>query len=240
MIFVHTLGYNRHEFVRAGIEYFQAHSDPTEYDRHVLFDPGYPLPSREENSDELRRLAAEKGIEYVRIENLGCHKNWDWVAKNYCWGDDDVIVGVCPDARGGRAGWIRAGVEVMKADPRCFCVQLNRHGDYAPYGPEVTEVGGHAVIGFPGLVAWSVGIFRMKDIKLVGGFDAYSSYYGWGEHWLVDRLVPMGKRWYFLRDFFDEGGAHGPDPEYLRWKELSAARRTQIPFDVWLAAGRPE
>lgn len=238
MILVMTIGYAPPDFVREGVEYFLERSDPTEYDAYTLVDPGFPVGGEKENRDKLRVLAAEKGLQYLAIENLGCHKNWDFTARHYGLSDHDILVGVCPDARGEHKGWVKAGVDVLRAEPECFTVQLNRYGDYTPYNPYYEVRGGQQVVRFPRLVAWSVGMFNMGLVNSVGGFDAYNPYYGYGEHWLVDRLVPKGNWWCFLRDFYDRG-AVSPDPAYTRWKELAAAGVWKESFEAWLLAGKP-
>ncbi len=238
MILVMTLGFGRHTFVRQSVEYFQERSDRSEYDEHVVVDLGYPIPSAEENTAELLKLAQEKGLTYLKLPNLGVAKNWQQVVDRYNLGNGDVLVGVCPDARGEHKGWVKAGVEVMLADPDCFTVQLNRYGDYAPYNPEVHEVGGHQVIRFPQLVAWSVGMFNMGLIKSIGGFEAWNPYYGWSEHYLVEKLLPMGKHWCFLKNHYDNG-VGSPDQVYTQWKIESAGGVTRDSFEDWYKARNP-
>jgi hypothetical protein len=235
MVLVMTLGFARHGFVRESVEYFQARSDRSEYDEHVVVDLEYPLPSAEENSDRLQKLALEKRLSYMKLPNLGVAKNWQQVVERYRLQDTDTLVGVCPDTRGEHPGWVRAGVEVLQADPDCFTVQLNRYGDYRPYNPEVRRVGSHNVVRFPQLVAWSTGMFNMRHINEIGGFEAWNPYYGWSEHYLVEKLLPMGRHWCFLKDHYD-AGLPSPDPDYTQWKIESAGGVTKSSFEDWLKA----
>ena len=228
MILVMTIAYARHGFVRQAIEYFQAHTDRSEYTRHVIVDPGYPIPG---NAHHIGQIAAKHDLEYLAIENLGCHQNWNYVLNHYNLGEGDILVGVCPDTRGENPGWVKASVDVLRADSDCFTVQLNRHEDYSKIQKDVRVVGGHEVIHFDQLVAWSCGSFNCGIIKSIGGFGAYNEQYGYGEQWLVDKLPE--KRWYFLKNHFDNC-VGSPDVPYTLWKIQSAGQVTKLPFDQWL------
>ena len=232
-IVICTVAYNTPEFVEEGLKFFFDHSYKIEYDRHVLIDPGYPLPDEESNRIAMKLLAEKYNLEYHSIKNLGSHKNFNWALQNCCHNDDDIFVTVCPDTRCYDTGWVKAGCDVLRGDQTLFTVQLSQKTDYSKYHPILDTVGGYEILRFPELVAWPTGMFNVGHIKSIGGFDAYSEQYGYIEHYLHDKFKPLGKRWCLLKNFYDSL-CSCPDELYQRWKLLSAQKQTSKDFTLWL------
>lgn len=74
----------------------------------------------------------------------------------------------------------------------------------------------------------------MGLVKQVGGFSAYSERYGYVEQSMADKLIPIGKRYYILSDYYDYVQKSEQDPEYLQWKIESAEFKTTADFEDWL------
>lgn len=236
-ILLATIAYNKPEFVREGLQFFRDNSDKSEYDRHVVFDPGYPVGGVEENRAEIKKIAKEFGLEYVPMNNVGCHQNFQTAMKYMRTSQDDYFAPVCPDARGRNKGWVKACADVLKADRDCFTVQLNREINYGPYGAQTKVIGGHEVLYFPALVSWSVGMFSCRLLDMIGGFKADSERYGFCEHAMARELGAFGKHWYLIKNYYDNC-AGSPDPQYLQWKQESAAKKTILSFEDWLSSKR--
>lgn len=228
-----TLAYNSPTFVLEGIQHFRGNSDKSEYDRHVLFDPGYPLPDEKTNRAIIQEIANQYNLEYVPMVNQGVHQNFQFAMEYMKASKGDYFAPVCPDTRGRNKGWVKAISEVLKADKKCFTCQLNRDIDYRDYGAKTKIVGNHEVLYFPQLVAWSTGMFNCEILNSIGGFKAYNARYGYVEHYLADNLLPKGYHWYMIKNYFDTC-AGAPDPLYNQWKQLSAAKQTSLDFKDWI------
>ena len=231
MILAATIAYSDADFVRLGVERFYKSATKADFDRHILFDPGFPIPNSGENTVKLLELCEEYKVEYVKIKNYGCHQNFDYASKYLNLDKNDFFITACPDINV-TPGWIKAGLDVLKADPGCFTVQMNHFIGVPPPSHRQLVIGNQNVMQFPQLCAWSTGIFNMEHINSIGGFGAYSKFYSYCEHYLVDKLVPQGKRWYLLRDYYDRVQKN-PCEIYTEWKLQSAMKRTEKDFESW-------
>lgn len=231
-VYLATIAYNQEDFVREALEHDSASIIPYSYDEWVVFDPSYPL-NKDPRGIEI--LSEQYGREYVKIENKGCHKNFQQAFEYFKPNDDDIFIPLCPDARPS-PGSIQAIVDVLRGDPRCFTAQLNRPGDYSVYPKQQHVVGGHEVLYFRDMIAWSFGGFRCDWVNKAGGFDFNDHWYGGVEAFLCQRLYPMGGRWYFIKNYYDYGKA-SPDELYQKWKLCTAGfgdTLTASSFEEWL------
>jgi hypothetical protein len=232
MILAATIAYSDHAFVRQGVENFYRSASRSEFDKHALFDPGFPYPNKAENKERLWELCKDYSLEYISIENKGCHQNFQQAANAFGLDEGDIFITACPDIKVTK-GWITAGCDVLKADPGCFTVQMNHFLLVAPPVHRKMVLGGQNIMQFPQLCGWSTGMFNMGLVNLIGGFQADSAQYGFIEHAMSRKLGELGKRWYLLQDYYDEV-QRNPCEVYVEWKLRSAQKVTCDSFEVWL------
>lgn len=202
----------------------------------ILVDCHWPVGGKSNNSKRLIDLADKHGWNYVRmIDNRGVTKNWSWVSDQLGLSDGDVLMGCDPDGKPMQPGYLDAIMNVFNSDPSYYTVQLNRACIYrmADIPKSERQINGTWVIDYHRLISWSLGAFDIGWIKRIGGFDQYSKWYSYFEHYVSDRATPLGGRFAILRDFYDEHQAT-PNPKYQAWKLASAEKRTELDFATWL------
>lgn len=241
--FVHMLAFNTISMIRGGLENYR----DTVVDRpdihRTLFWCGFPLPSRSENHAACLQMALEFGWNFKAIENRGVAKNWEQVVFDHFKPEgDDVVVGFDPDVRMRAKGWLPAMEEILRLDTDNRTVFVAADRPYYEekwcadqHGHSVREVRvGVEVSEFRELVAWSMGAYRGDWLMSLGEIDAHNKIYGYGEHWMRDRMNERGTRWVVARGHMDD---HLPAdcPEYLDWKIQSARMKTKLRFEEWIA-----
>ncbi len=242
-IFCTLLAYNRTHTVLGALENFDNTTTDSEHRRMIktIFDPGYPLPSQEENSKELKRLAVEFGWWCTQIPNEGVVQNHNRAIHDfYRMEKGDYYVIHDPDVRIQDKGYVSAAIQALESDPDIVFVCPSRefsHEDWykEAHGAEVYELqSGLKLRKHKELAAWSCGVFKGEFLASRDrNFLAWNSIYGYGEHADYERMKEMGKKWVQLVDFRDYHlGA--PDAEYTEWKHQSAAQKTKKTFDIWL------
>jgi hypothetical protein len=230
-VYVHTLAYNKPEFVQMAGENLRVTAGTDRYE-YVIFDCGYPLPSEKENSSKLKKIADKLKAGYVKIENEGVAQNWNKAIEHFNPSDDDIVVGMDPDSRADTLGWLRDMKTAFQKREDAFYIGMNRTG-FEEYKRGTLIEGEVNLLKFNELVAWSMGGFRVKMIKEIGGIGQYNGRYGYIEHYCYDKLKPMGYDFYLLADHFDLS-LDSPDPQYSEWKQASASRNTDLKFNDWL------
>lgn len=242
-VFVTMLAYNRADVVRGALEQFEKTTTDLEHRRCIktIFLCQYPLPSVEENREEIKKLAAEFGWWCSEIPNGGVMNNHNRVIHDfYHMSDGDFYITYDPDVRMQSVGWISAMVEALNSEPSAmFCCAARPFHDedwcVKEHGRTIhTLSSGLRIAKYKSLLAWSMGIWkadflitRPRDFKQSGKF------YGYSEHADYERLVEHNKTWISLVDFYDHH-LWAPDPQYIEWKTQSAQVSTELSFNDWL------
>lgn len=235
MICVHQLAFNEADVCIEALRTYERTAGMIE-DVFLVVDCGFPLPSKDENTDKLIRFCRQnKRFTYVQIPwNEGVAQNWTWVQGLLRVTRGDVLIGMDPDARPQQEGWVRAMADVLLNEPTAAYVGLNRPGFDELQTPARVErqMSGHTVYAYDGLISWSVGGFSGEFLEATGGLDQWNERYGYIEHWAYQRMLSMGKTFYMLKDYYDH---HLPStPRYTEWKKASAEGRTALRFEEWL------
>ena len=228
--FVHTLAFNTPEMVKLAGENLRvtAGLDSDRY-TYVIVDCGYPLPSKEKNTIELKRIANKLKAEYIQIKNEGVAQNWNQVIEVMGIGYDDIIVGVDPDSRADTFGWLQDMRQAFRDYEDAFYIGMNRYN--FEQGTRIEK--GIPVLHYPYLISWSMGGFRVSAIKAIGGLGQHNARYGYIEHYCYEKLKPMGFDFYMLADHYDLS-LDSPDSLYTEWKKSSSSRNTDLTFEEWL------
>jgi len=234
-VYVHTLAFNQPEFVRLAGENLRVTSglDNDRY-KYVIVDCGYPLPSKSENSKQLKKIADKLKAEYLQIENQGVAQNWNKVFEYFNPSYNDIVVGMDPDSRSDTFGWLKDMKTAFQTKEDAFYIGMNR-SDFDEYKRGTLIEGDVNLLKFNELVAWSMGGFRAGMINEIGGLGQYNERYGYIEHYCYDRLKPKGYDFYLLADHYDLS-LTSPDSQYEEWKRLSRTNQINVSFSDWLGA----
>lgn len=243
-ILVHMLCHNSEEMIRGALENFQETVEPDPRIVKVMFEVGYPLPSKDESAAYVKKLAELYGWGFHSMPNKGVAGNWTQAFDYFNPADDDVIVGFDPDCRMRPKGWLKAIAEVNAAHPEHPCVIPSRtyHDEkwcYEGHGRTIytDEKTGYRLGKYRQLIAWSLGSHRcdwLRFLRSKGPFGSYNALYGYSEHWQYDQLLAHGKSWVELVDFYDDHLCS--DAVYSEWKTASAGKSTTLTFEDWLKA----
>lgn len=242
-IFITMLAHNRSEVVRGAMENLEATTTDAEHRRLVktAFLCQYPLPSVEHNREEIIKLAREFGWWHAEVPNKGVMANHNTALHDYCHIEDgDFYVTFDPDVRMDKPGWISAMIEALNSDPTAmFCsssMYFHSHEwmQKPPHNRKVTTLpSGLRIARWSQLIAWPSGMWKGEFLKTRPRHFSEHMYYGCSEFSDHDRLIENGKTWMSVPDYIDNHlGA--PDPEYLQWKQESAAGKTSYSFNIWL------
>jgi hypothetical protein len=231
-----SLAFNSTAMCLDAIKLFEKQHEGVKFASKTLVDPHYPLALQPMHTKALFDIALQYGWNFIRpFKNLGVAGGWNLVINELGLTEGDVLIGIDPDGRPQQDRWANAILDVFNNDPSCYYITLNRESIYSMkhLGHKDKKVGDHWVVEFPQLVSWCLGGFDIGWVKKVGEVGQYSKLYSYTEHHFYDRATPMGGKFYYIRDFYDDH-LKADDQEYTAWKLASANHTTELDFKDWL------
>jgi hypothetical protein len=242
-IFAVMIGFNNPEMIREAFNNFESTVDPQHQIIKWFFDPGFPLPDREQNKSLNKKLCSTFGWAYTPIENHGVIRNWNAIVHDHLnMVPGDFLITFDADVRMSRKGWIPAMIEALESDPAAmFCCSAMRFHDddwmqKRPYNRKVTTLpSGLRVSRYDCLIAWPSGMWRADALVTRPRHFAEETLgmYGYNEHRDYDRLLANGWTWLSVTDYYDDHKS-AIDPKYVEWKQLTANGSVGIRFEEWL------
>lgn len=243
MIHVVTMAFNRPCFVELAVRDFQQHAGALKGTTHWLLDQHYPLPDKEENTQQLLNISYEYGLHYLDAgKNLGYHEGINYVVRFTNMRDEDIVIVYDPDALMFNCEWVPAIIKCFEADPQLALVSAtvpNIHdNEFRNKGMTQKTLNGIQVAYPHAAVCMSVSAWKVDFILKNGGLKEPRPFYGGIEarSWLD--LKEQGRTWACLLDY-QENVLLGElqDPIYREYKLAHASPDGAWPtgdFDSYL------
>jgi hypothetical protein len=198
-----------------------------------IFNPGYPLPSKQENKAALLELADKHCAYYQDIENRGQVGNFRQIAEQIKTDGSQVYLFWDADHNPAKKTWFHDAWSIFQAEDRCDFITMNHSigSNFLQHQKPQSPVGGIAVRrlvlhgGFP------IFIFRKSFIQ---DYPQPLQQYG-GDEWLIlEKLKRDYKVGYMMEDHDDLGDYDGIDKEYVEWKKHAIDKKEAMSFEIWL------
>ena len=241
-VFITLLGFNTPEMIRGAVENFEATTTDLENRRCIktIFDCGFPIGNKAENTEKNRQTAIEFGWWHTEIPNESVMGNHNKVIHDfYRMGKGDFYFCFDPDTRMRPTRWMSAMVEALRSEESAvFCASSRSYHDEQwcidQHGRTIqTLPSGLRISRYRELIAWSSGMWKGEWLaQRPRSFAAEGKVYGWTEHADLKNMQAHGKTWLAVTDFYDDHLSSGTD--YTRWKQESAEKKTDKTFEDWL------
>jgi hypothetical protein len=199
-----------------------------------IFNPGYPLPSKQENKAALLELADKHCAYYQDIENRGQVGNFRQIAEQIKTDGSEIYYFLDTDHNPDKPTFLQDAFTVMTAEPLCDFVTINcsRTDNSAQHQKEPTKLGGITVRRLSWHGGYPLFIFRRRFVEDYP--MPIHNFYGGDEYLILEKLKRDYKLGYMMSEHDDVQDTVGVDADYVAWKRYAIDKEQAISFAEYL------